>query len=505
MAEVSRNGNTAAEGCETEQEHATLKELVKQLWHSSVPRLVPLVSLESLATYLVLPFLPGVEANYFASRIAGHWVECSNGRLLDPVEHSTCAHASSDSVSYSAFASLARSVLSFILAPLLGSLSDILGRKPMLLLSQLLVALPTIFLLVYSSYPASHFLPFPAFYACSALAGILQPVSIMLAFIADLVDARARSSSFGLFFSVWLFHIAIIPKAGSLLGQHTALYVASIAALLMVLYGCFVLQESLPSTKKRSISDLKLHCRSSRWQVHNELHVNPFTPLMTVLRKSALQRVLLATAFLCTASIGGLRQVERQFFQLVLDFSQADQSTYLMVAGAGGVVAQSIGLHYLLRHLGEKRALVVCLTASALEAFALGFARTKAMAFVSSLLGSLATCTFACLAAIKSLAASGDEQGTVQGALQGVKSLGYGIGPMMVGSLLFQKLTDGSWAENKPSFALFGAGIIGLGAIACAIVMPWPPGSFKRKDDEDSNDQALLEACEEEEELRRRR
>ena len=477
----------------------TLSEHAMMMWRSGAARLLPLISLESLALYTVISHLPRIKADFFASSKAHRYIECGSGsRSLTAFEEAICARASSSAVSYDAFASLARSLLSFALAPMLGSLSDAIGRKPMIAISSFLSVLPILALLAYWEGIGVSFF---AFYVCSALSGVIQPVVLMLAYVADVTSVRGRSSCFGLFFSIFFLHICILPKVGSNLGPSDAIRLASAAALATVAYAIFGLKESLPRRKQRKLSELKLSAFSSSSSLQSQeqrLDMNPITPLVSVLNKSKMHRYLLCSAFLFSTQRGGLQDVERQLFQLKLGFDSRDQATYLMISGAGGVLAQSFGLHYLLRFLGEKGSLVVGLSASAMESFAIGLANTKALAYAGSLFGSLATCSFAALAAIKSLAAKEIEQGAVQGALQGVKSLGYGVGPLLIGSLLFEKFTNGDWADNKPSWAIFVSGVIAFGAIACAAAMPWPPsiGAFSTEmpseGDEEATKQRLL-------------
>lgn len=96
----------------------------------------------------VIPSLPTLFTNYFASKAAGHALDCETfpaGKQPPP-----CVDAHSTVVQWSSWTSLvSNTFLTFLCAPLVGDLSDTLGRKPFLIAAFVLATLPVTVVVAY--------------------------------------------------------------------------------------------------------------------------------------------------------------------------------------------------------------------------------------------------------------------------------------------------------------------------------------------------------------------
>ena len=137
-------------------------------------------------------------------------------------------------------------LMQFFFAPILGALSDRIGRRPILLMGifglSLMMAVP--------AFADSLFL-----ILLSRLAGGMMSSNIVVAqaYIADVTPADQRVSSFGKIGAIFGIAFVLGPALGGLLGEtdpRIPFYVASGICALNFLYGLFFLPESL--TKKCS-------------------------------------------------------------------------------------------------------------------------------------------------------------------------------------------------------------------------------------------------------------
>jgi len=141
-------------------------------------------------------------------------------------------------------------VMQFIFAPILGNLSDQYGRRPIILISLLGSTL---------DYLLLAFAPNLAWLLIGRLiAGITGAnISAVSAYIADVSPPEKRAQNFGLIGVAFGLGFIVGPALGGILGSVDLrlpfLVVAGIT-FLNVLYGFFVLPESLQPENRRAFS-----------------------------------------------------------------------------------------------------------------------------------------------------------------------------------------------------------------------------------------------------------
>jgi DHA1 family tetracycline resistance protein-like MFS transporter len=138
-------------------------------------------------------------------------------------------------------------VMQFIFAPVLGALSDRLGRRPVLLISLAGAAVNYLFL---------AFAPNLALlFVGRAIAGLTSAnVSVASAYITDISPEEKRARRFGLFNAMFGLGFIIGPVAGGLLGDYW-LRLPFIAAAGLnganLLLAFFILPESRPGSREK--------------------------------------------------------------------------------------------------------------------------------------------------------------------------------------------------------------------------------------------------------------
>src|SRR6185369_7952821 len=139
-------------------------------------------------------------------------------------------------------------LLQFFMAPIFGNLSDRYGRRPVLLAS--LAAFGVDFLL--TGLATSMLWLFIG----RAVAGVFgASFAAANAYIGDISDDGNRAKNFGFIGAAWGSGFTLGPVIGGFVAQHVdaraPFFVAAALALANVVFGFFVLPESLPPERRR--------------------------------------------------------------------------------------------------------------------------------------------------------------------------------------------------------------------------------------------------------------
>lgn len=139
--------------------------------------------------------------------------------------------------------------MQFLCSPIVGAFSDRFGRRPIMLLSCFGLGVDYIFMALA---PSLGWL-----FAGRIISGITTSnISTAFAYITDITPPEKRAKQFGLIGAAFGLGFVIGPAVGGFLGQHNLrlpFWVAAALSLTNVLYGYFVLPESLvPERRAKS-------------------------------------------------------------------------------------------------------------------------------------------------------------------------------------------------------------------------------------------------------------
>ncbi len=299
----------------------------------------------------------------------------------------------------------------FLFGPVIGSLSDRFGRRPVLLAA---VAGQGFDYLVMGFAPSLSWLFLGRI--VSGLTG--ASFGTATAYIADVTPPKKRAASFGLIGGVFGLGFIVGPLIGGVLGKvslQLPFFVAAGLALLNAAYGFFVLPESLTPENRREFS----------WS-----RANPVGTLTTLWRYP-LVRALLVPLVLsqlaqrCLDSTWVLVNGERFGW----DEQQAGISLALM--GLATVLVRGGVLRPVLKRLGERRTFVFGVVTSALTLLGYGLATQAWLVYCIIPLGSLGGLALPTMSAILSEGVPANEQGLLQGGVTSLQSLTSIVGPLI--------------------------------------------------------------------------
>jgi DHA1 family tetracycline resistance protein-like MFS transporter len=310
--------------------------------------------------------------------------------------------------------------MQFVCAPVLGGLSDRFGRRPVLLLS-LSGICANYLLLAWAPSLAWLFLGRLIAGATAANA------STAMAYIADVTPAAKRAGQFGLVGAMFGVGFVVGPAVGGLLGTwglRLPFLVAAGLAGCNVLYGLFVLPESLPPALRRPFD----------WR-----RANPLGSLRVVMANRDLARLAIAWGSIWFA-LGALQSTFVLANEVRFGWDTRHNGMALAVAGLGSAIVQGFLVRLIVPALGERRAAMIGGVIVAGGYLCMAVAPFGWVVVAGIVLQSIGAITSPAIQGMVSAAATADRQGETQGALSSVQGL-TAIASPLIASAVFSMFT----------------------------------------------------------------
>lgn len=230
--------------------------------------------------------------------------------------------------------------IQFVCSPLQGTLSDRYGRRPVILLSCLGLGLDFILMAVAHSLPM--------LLLARVISGVCSAsFSTANAYIADVTPADKRAGAFGMLGAAFGIGFVAGPLIGGWLGSiglRWPFWFAAGLALVNVLYGWFVLPESLPAARRTPRLD---------WA-----HANPLGALK-LLRRYPQVFGLASVVFLANLAHYVYPSIFVLFASYQYHWGPREVSWVLAGVGVCSIIVNALLVGRLVRWLGERRALLL--------------------------------------------------------------------------------------------------------------------------------------------------
>ncbi len=325
-------------------------------------------------------------------------------------------------------------LMQFFCMPLLGALSDKIGRKPVLVFSSAGMAV-NFLLTAWAPSLALLFLGRLVGGACSA------SMSTASAYASDISTPANRAKTFGMIGAAFGLGFICGPMIGGLLGAidlSLPFYVAAGLCVATAIFGFFFVSESLPADRRNTFSLKKANPFSSLKRLLSRRDIGG---LIVVFALSSFAQFLLQTTWVLYA-------------HFKFGWGPRENGISLFFVGLTAAVVQAVLLSRLMKHFGEVRLSMLGLISSTLAFLAYGLATEGWMFYVIIVANLLAFAAGPAMQGIFSKATDPREQGALMGALQSLSSLAIVFAPL-VGTQLLAVVSHypaGDWRIGAPFF-----------------------------------------------------
>ncbi len=306
-------------------------------------------------------------------------------------------------------------LMQFVCAPIMGNLSDQVGRRPVLLFSLFGFGIDYIFM---------GFAPsFGWLFLGRTISGIAgSSFTTASAYIADISNEETRSKNFGLLGAAFGLGFIIGPAIGGLLtgwGTRAPFYAAAVLSLLNWLYGYFVLPESLAKENRRKFD----------WK-----RANPIGSLQNLKKYPAVAGLILTLTLDYLAS----HAIQSNWsYYTAYKFQWTPRTIGISLAVVGVLVSfvQAVLIRVVNPKIGNDRSIYIGLLLCATGMFLFAIASESWMMFVFLVPYCLGGIAAPALQSSISGHVPANEQGELQGSLTSLTSATYIIGPILMTSL----------------------------------------------------------------------
>ncbi len=328
-------------------------------------------------------------------------------------------------------------VMQFLFAPVLGGLSDRFGRRPVLLISTVIMALDYLVMAVAGSIWL--------LFLGRVVGGITAATqSTAGAYMADISAPKDKAKNFGLIGAAFGIGFVLGPLVGGLLGElgtRAPFYAAALLAAMNAALGWMVLTETVTDRIRRPFTLAR---------------ANPFGS-MRVFGAMPVVRGLILVYFFYQLAFMVYPAIWSYWGQEQLGWSVSTIGLSLALFGVMMAIVQGGLIRFVLRWFGERGTVVYGHVFDLIVFMALAGVTSGTLALILTPVAAFAAVITPALTGIMSQAVDDDQQGELQGALTSVSSLaailGYAMYPFVFA--LFAQRNAGASVLGTDVFPYF--------------------------------------------------
>jgi DHA1 family tetracycline resistance protein-like MFS transporter len=346
-------------------------------------------------------------------------------------------------------------LMQFLFSPVLGALSDKVGRRLVILLSNAGLGIDYILMAVA---PSLSWLFWGR--VISGITSSSYPTAC--AYITDITPPEKRGARFGMLGAAFGLGFIVGPALGGFLGEislRLPFWVAAGLSLLNTAYGYFILPESLQASQRQP---------TFSWKAAHPFNSMKFLGSYTGLLGFAAISCLYFLAHEALPNV----------FVLYADFRygwKADTVGYVLTAVGVSSMIVSVGLiGPAIKHLGERRALLLGLFFGTAGFAVYGWAPTGALFLAGIPLVALWSLTSPAMQSLATQKVGAHEQGQLQGAFNSLRGITGMAGPIIFTQVFAVSIAKGKEA-GMPGAAFYLSALLIASALAVAQLVTRKP------------------------------
>ena len=351
--------------------------------------------------------------------------------------------------------SMVFALMQFLFGPTIGSLSDRYGRRPVLLVSLLVIAVDyvvmglahSIWLLVLTR-------------VIGGIAAATQATAA--AFISDISTAENRSANFGILGASFGVGFVLGPLIGGLLGEYgfrVPFFAAAGLASLNLLLGYFVLPETVSKELRRPFDPAR---------------ANPLGALVQIRKIPGLARFLLVF-FLYEFAFYSYPAIWVYYAKAQFHWEPGMVGLSLASFGISVAVVEGLLIRRILPWLGERRTIVIGFMFNIAMFTALGFLTSGFWALIIAPFSALGSVVVPAMRGIMANKAAANQQGEVQGIIASTQSLAVIFAPLVLTYVFYLATRPGGPVFLPGAPFLLAAAVV---AITLTLFTTRPRGSI---------------------------
>ena len=363
-----------------------------------------------------------------------------------------CILGQDDAQTGSAWGSFFKSGFIFIFNPIIGSHSDVHGRRNLLIVSMLLMILaPAVLVMMLKVKSIKPYW----YYTANAITGIITNNALFFASLSDNCPVSFRAGRFAMIMAGFYTGFTFAPSLSLWLSHLSASWLSlgfSIMALLVTMIffpETLITSSSAPTSMITEAAEEEEEedeaetdepsenfvCKSIRecnsLRAIGAVIVRPLRE-MTILNQGGAMRLIALGSFLSAAVYATDSSLVIFYIEEHLNVNEDDLAHMFFIMGILGVILQGIGLQPLVFVLGERGLLVLSFLSGTIHNFLYGVANNKSTITAALSLSQLTKLNYPILSSVASQQVGFDKQGQVQGALFGLNALAGAVGPIIM-------------------------------------------------------------------------
>ncbi|XP_057974307.1 uncharacterized protein LOC131162138 [Malania oleifera] len=353
-----------------------------------------------------------------------------------------------------------------VMMPLVGNLSDVYGRKALLMLPLTLTIFP-LGILAYSR--TTNF--FYAYYVFRTITAMVCEGSVhclALAYVADNIPETRRASAFGILSGIGSSAFVCGTLSTRFLSTSSTFQVAASVASIAVVYMRVFLPESIanddvsssrPLLKQKHDSDCSDGDSSRNPQLFRTMPSLDDT--ISLLKSSVTFSQAAIVAFFNNLGDVGLHTSLLYYLKARFHFNKDQFADLMVISGIAGTISQLLLMPMLVPVLGEEKLLSIGVLFSFAHMFLYSIAWSFWVPYAAAMFSILMVFSHPCIRSIVSKQVGPSEQGKAQGCISGICSFANVISPLAFSPLTALFLSERA-PFHFPGFSIMCAGFASM-------------------------------------------